>query len=75
MAPATRYFEGCWSLVKSQRDSNKPKFGGQGEFVATLLTLFSEEKLFGAGVDNSVGGVVSGHHEVVGTTAPVSVTN
>ena len=37
--------------------------------------LFSEEKLFGAGVDNSVGGVVSGHHEVVGTTAPVSVTN
>ena len=37
--------------------------------------LFSDEKLFGAGVDNSVGGVVSGHHEVVGSAAPVSVTN
>ena len=75
LAPATRYFEGCWSLVKSQRDSKIAKFGGEDEFEAKLLTLFSEEKLFGTGVDNGVGGVVSGHHEVVGTAAPVSVTN
>ena len=43
--------------------------------MISKLAFLSEEKLLGAGVDNRVGGVVSGHHEVVGAAAPVSVTD
>ena len=76
MAPATRYFEGFWSLVKSQRDSTQEnKLVLEAKGSNSQFTFLSEEKLRRAGVDNGVGGVVSRYHEVVGSAAPVSVTN